>query len=413
MNQTFVPKLNQTLKQNFNRTNANSLQILACNHEQLKVYLQEQVSQNPYLHCPTIAKETDADAYLSYAQEKKSLYEEIMNQASLSKHHPDPRICEYLIFQLDGNGYFKINYKTLLRQSPYDTATLKRHLAILRSFEPHGLFSFTLKQCLKLQCRYSMRPESETAYLLCDYLEDLALHHYDNILKACELSLEELEEGYRFLKTLNPKPGANYQTDIIYLQPEFLITVENEEIKIQLLHDDLKLSFDPIDHSIESKELQAFMRKQRQQAQDLMNGIKRRNMTLLQIMQYICDIQKDFFLHQGMLQHLTLSMIAENCGFHISTVSRAIANKSFEFEHQYHTLSSMLTHGGCASCSSQELKQKIKEIIAKEDKTRPFSDEQIRQILEEQKISISRRAVANYRESCFIYNSVKRKQNKQ
>lgn len=119
---------------------------------------------------------------------------------------------------------------------------------------------------------------------------------------------------------MSPKPAANFTADSIYINPEFKITVENEKINIQLLNDDLHISFNTMDNSNESKEVQEYMKAQRAQVQNIMNSIQKRNMTLLQIMQYICDVQKDFFLHQGTIHHLTLSMIAQNCGLHISTI---------------------------------------------------------------------------------------------
>lgn len=411
MKQTILPKLDLSLKQSLHASNVKSLQILSCSNDELRVFLNETVHQNPFLHYHS-KDVIDSDAFLSYAQEGPSLYDEIMRQAETSRYQIDQKVCEYLIFQLDSNGYFQTDLSTLIKQSPFTKEQIKRHLIILRSFEPHGLFAFSLKQCLKIQCHYSSEPASETAILLCEHLEELALHHYESIMDACDISLDELEEGYDFIKTLHPKPGANYQKNTSYMQPEFKVEVIDDHIHIQHLFDDLALSFQSLEGDHQRSEVSEYLKKQRQQALEIMSSIKRRNMTLLLIMQYICEIQKDFFLHQGSLHHLTLEMIAKNCGFHISTISRALANKSFEFHQRYYSLSSMLSHGGYQDHSIKAIQEEIKSIIEHEDKNKPYSDERIRLLLQEKNIHISRRAVTKYRENCFIYNSSKRKQSK-
>lgn len=408
MKPTLIPKLDVSLKGKFNQAKSQSLKILSCNNDELRVYLNEQMQYNPYLNY-TYGSEVDSDAYLEYDHSNKNLYDEIMEQARLSKYNPNEDICEYLIFQLDSNGYFKCSYQELLKASDYPSHIIKKHIAILRTFEPHGLFAFDLRECLQIQCKLAKKPASETAFILCSYLEELALNHYDEIIAKTKLTIEQIEEGYRFIKTLNPKPAANYTTDTIYINPEFKISVEDGKINIQLLNDDLNINFNALEESNESKEIQAYLKAQRAQVQNIMNSIQKRNMTLIQIMQYICDVQKDFFLKQASINHLTLAMIAENCNLHISTISRAISNKSFEFNQQYYPIKKMLSNGGIDNVSAEEIKKKIKYIIDHENKTRPYSDERIKDILKEEGINIARRSVTKYRESLYIFNSTKRK----
>lgn len=406
MKQLLVHKPNIALKNKFNTAKSQSLKILSCNNDELRVYLNEQMNQNPYLDYHF--GNDNNDAFLEYNHSKNSLVDEIMEQARFSKYKVEEAICEYLLFQLDSNGYFKCSYKQLLANAPYPADIIRRHIAILRTFEPHGLFAFDLRECLQIQCKLAKCAASETAFILCSYLEELALHHYDEIIAQTDLTLAEIEEGYRFIKTLNPKPAANYSDDSLYINPEFAIAVNGTEIHIELLNDDLNIRFHA--EEAESKELQSYMRAQRAQVKNIMNSIQKRNMTLLQIMQFICDVQKDFFLHQGSIHHLTLAMIAKHTNLHISTISRAINNKSFLFNKQYYPLKKMLSSSGTENMSAKEIQKMIIDIIAQENKKRPYSDEQIKEMLAEQNILLSRRTVASYRESCHIFNSSKRKQ---
>ena len=57
----------------------------------------------------------------------------------------------------------------------------------------------------------------------------------------------------------------------------------------------------------------------------------------------------------------------------------------------------------------EAIQKEITQIIEKENKLKPYSDEKIRKLLEEKDIYISRRTVTKYREECFIYNSRQRK----
>jgi RNA polymerase sigma-54 factor len=60
--------------------------------------------------------------------------------------------------------------------------------------------------------------------------------------------------------------------------------------------------------------------------------------------------------------------------------------------------------------SSKNVKDKIKQFIAKEDPSFPLTDKQIAQILSEQGIVIARRTVTKYREMLGILPSSLRKQ---
>lgn len=410
MKQSLIPKPEIIQKRTFNRSKSDSLKILTLNNEELRTYLHEQISSNPYLMISSSSMDVDNDAYLAYDHNKLSLYDELFQQLQLQTKEYDAQLCEYFMAQLDGNGYFKVGRSELLAGSGCHEDKFQYHLQLLHSLEPIGAFAFDLQDCLRIQCEASEAAASETALILCDYLEDLALRHFDHIMQETQLTLEEIKEGFQFIQHCNPKPTSSYHCEITYMMPEFKIACNEGEIMIQLLNDDLSVQFDTLSSSMEGAALSSFMRSQRDQAKHLMNCIQKRNMTLLQIMQYICDVQQDFFLKHGSLKHLTLDMVAQNCGLHISTVSRAITNKSFEFEHRYYPLKKMLVSGGVKGITQDEIKKRICELIAQEDKKHPYSDEAIRKELERDGIQLSRRAVTKYREASYIFNSNKRKE---
>lgn len=328
-----------------------------------------------------------------------------MEQLHLSRNTVDERICEYLINELDSNGFFRVSHKQLLKQAPFDPAKIDKALVILRRFEPHGIFVFNLEDCLKIQCLLSKDKRKKNAIKICDHLEAIALHHYDEIANATGLDETVIKETISFIQTLNPKPASIFANNAAYLDPEFKIKVSGDKIEISLLNSDLKLSFDASD----DPNIQEYINKQRQEYKQLVSSLQKRNLTLMQIMECLCEIQRGFFIDHEPVTRCTMEMISQHCGISISTISRALSNKSFEFENHYYALKLLLSHGGNTKFSDKAIKEKIKDFIICEDKHHPLSDETIRKMLEDEGIVISRRAVAKYREALLIFNSSKRK----
>lgn len=392
-----VPNLKLEQKQKYNSTQERYLKILSLSYEELHQYIMDKTSSNPLIEYNSFI---DTDLLLQYEDySKPNLRDVLFRQLKLNNEKYDEEICEYLISCLDGNGYFKYSFEEVLEDSLWNKSEIMRHIELLRKLEPYGLFSFNLKDCLSIQCIMNEKAESETGLILCDYLEDLATHRYDAIMKKTELTREEIDEGFDFIRTLNPKPAANYSQGSTFLIPECKVSVEGEDIQVELLK---------IDFSITVIDDDSF-KQQRKEAETILSAIQKRNITLLQIMNVICNIQRNFFVHHADLHYLTLDMIAKECGLAISTISRAITNKSFEFENQYYAIKDMLVHSGTQLKNGQVIKKEIIQIIDQEDKTNPYSDEKIRKLLKEKDIHISRRTVAKYREDCFIYNSRQRK----
>ena len=151
------------------------------------------------------------------------------------------------------------------------------------------------------------------------------------------------------------------------------------------------------------------LRKLRNEAKQLLNTVQKRNLTLLQIMDTLCHIQKDFFISNSPLNYCTLEMVAKECGLHASTISRAINQKGFEFNNKYYPIKHLFCHTGFKETTSEQIKDRIMNLIYNENKTKPFSDESIKKALAKENIHISRRTVTKYREQLLIPCASKRK----
>ena len=393
MKQNITIKPELKIKQAFNSQKEQSLKILSYNTKDLKEYLFKQAQTNPFL-----TYTAEADAFLEYDHSTQSLYDKIEAELKNTNQTIPEDLYQYLISQLDSNGYFK----TTPPISYYSEKQLQQAIYILQRTEPYGCFCRNLKESLKVQCELSENPASETGTILCDYLEDLAQHNYENIMHETDLTLDEIDEGFHFIQTLNPKPAANYSTDAPILQAEIKVMYDGD-FHFEWINQNYSIQFDDMNNL--TKELKAL----RNEAKQLLNTVQKRNVTLLQIMDTLCHIQKDFFISNSPLNYCTLEMVAKECGLHASTISRAINQKGFEFNNKYYPIKHLFCHTGFKEITSEQIKQRIKYLIQLEDKTKPLSDESIKKALAKEKINISRRAITKYREQLLIPCASKRK----
>lgn len=162
-------------------------------------------------------------------------------------------------------------------------------------------------------------------------------------------------------------------------------------------------------------ETEKFLSKQEQKYNLLIKSIEQRRLTILKIMDVIVEKQVHF-LEYGYeaLKPMTLREIADELGIHESTVSRATNNKfihtpigTFELRTLF---TSKLEQNNGSDISSMKIKILLKQIIEKENKRKPYSDQKIVQFLKDkQGISVSRRTIAKYRDELNILPSSKRK----
>jgi RNA polymerase sigma-54 factor len=136
---------------------------------------------------------------------------------------------------------------------------------------------------------------------------------------------------------------------------------------------------------------------------------------MVKVMECIVRTQWEFFEKGArFLKPLTLQQVAEQIGMHESTVSRVTTNKYVQtprgvFPLKYFFSSGLDTETG-ESVSSKMAMEKIKVLIEKEDKRKPFSDQRIAELLRKEGLIVARRTVAKYRERMGILSARYRKE---
>ena len=152
------------------------------------------------------------------------------------------------------------------------------------------------------------------------------------------------------------------------------------------------------------KEAFEFIKQKIDSAKWFIDALKQRNNTLLSTMQVILDFQRDFFISgdEAKLKPMILKNIAERTGLDISTVSRVANSKHIQTQYGIYSLkyffSEGLTNDSGEEVSSREIKTILQEAISEEDKRKPYTDEQLMEVLKTKGYNIARRTVAKYRE---------------
>lgn len=402
MKNVLILKPDIVQKQSYNKSIETSLSMLGMTNKDLKLFLYNKANTNPFLSFQTVS-----DEIIDYQTSVQTLSDKILSQLSYINEKLDEDICYYLLSQIDSNGYFKCSVDELYRQSIYTKKQLKKAISILQTLEPVGCFCFSLKESLQVQSFACEEAASETAYILCSYLEDLANHNLNHIMEETQLDLYEIEEGFRFIRTLNPKPASGYASVSQYMEAEASVEVKDGKIQIQLLKQDFVIEID--EQMQKNKQIQEEYKQLYTEAKNIMNFIQKRNATLMQILQIVCQKQRDYFLHGKALQYCTMQEVAKDCNVNVSTISRAVTGKMLQFRNRYIPLRYFFVRNGNKEYSQEALIEKIKEYIKKENPKAPYSDEKLKLLLEKEEIFVSRRTIAKYREFAQIKNASKRK----
>ena len=158
-----------------------------------------------------------------------------------------------------------------------------------------------------------------------------------------------------------------------------------------------------------------FIQKRIQSARWLIESIEQRRNTLLKVARSIIEHQKEF-LDKGpeSIEPLKMQQIADRVHVHVTTVSRAVDDKWVQTPRGIFALKRFFG-GGTTTADGEEvawdtIKQKLLEIIAKEDKGNPLSDEEIVEELARSGFPVARRTVTKYRKAFRIPSSRQRKQ---
>jgi len=330
-------------------------------------------------------------------------------------------IAEYIIDELDEHGYVNDPLNVIAEALKTDVATVERALAIVQSLDPPGIGARSIEECLLLQLRRKGLGESLAARVVETSFAELKSRKYDAIRRRLSVSKEDLRGAIAEITRLDPRPRTDpVAGDPGYITPDLVIEDVDGEYVVYLNDQDVpRVRINPTYRRILSSDADSeereFISKKLKAARWIVQSIENRRRTMVRVTESIVRAQKAFF-EKGLpaLKPLTLQQIADDVGMHESTVSRVTRGKFVQtprgtFELKYFFSSGIPTDKG-APIASKAVKDAIKDIISKEDKKKPLSDQKVAEELRRMGFTISRRAVAKYRDQMRILRAGLRKE---
>lgn len=355
-----------------------------------------------------------------------SFHEYLLGQLSLMEIPEELReACELIISCIDDKGYLTCPLEEAIQGATRSVNVEEAQMALMlvQSLEPPGVGARTLEECLILQLDPRLEDYDLLKELITHHLKDIEMKRYPQLAKGMNKDIETIKRAVDFIRTLNPRPGSLFSTEpIAYVVPDVRVEYVDGRYEVILNENSAlpRLTISPIyrEH-FHQKGLDAqtrqFLQKKIESARWLIDAIEQRRSTLYKVTTKLVELQKDF-LEEGItgLKPLRMQEVADQLGIHVSTVSRAISGKHIQtprgvFEMKFFFTGGFeSTQGPTASWAA--MRQKLAEIVAKEDKSNPLSDEEIAAILRSQGINIARRTVTKYRKSIKIPSSRRRRQ---
>lgn len=440
-----------------------SIKILQLNHLELKESIEQEFQENPLLEIrenslkDEMEKEFDVDKFVSeytkitddylakekisfkrdsneddeeensfenFIHKKPNLYSHLLWQLHLERlSEKEVEIGEEIIGNIDPDGYLRCDSNEIIRNLNVSSEEFEKVLKVIQRFDPVGIASRNLKECLLVQLEVYGAPFPFLREIIENYLEDLSRKNFKKIAKELNTTPEEIEKAFNYINSLNPKPGSGFEFSPYenqMVEPDVYVVKDGDEYKVLLNRNDipslrinkkyeLLLKNDEMDVNTKN-----FIKEKIKAAYWFIKSVHQRGSTIERVAKAIVEKQRDFF-EKGIsyMKPLTLRDLADELGLHESTISRVTSNKYMMtpvglYEMKYFFGTSIRKVGG-EDVSSITIKELIKEIIENEDSSSPLSDQEISNILKAKGYNIARRTVTKYREAMNILSSSLRK----
>ncbi|NQU05642.1 MAG: RNA polymerase factor sigma-54 [Calditrichaeota bacterium] len=324
-------------------------------------------------------------------------------------------IGEEIIGNINRNGYLLVELDVIEKS----TGATSEEVAVVHKnimeYDPLGIAARNIRECLLVQLRHRQPPAPVTERILEEFWNDFINKRYEILAEKLEVDLEEIKTAFQIVSRLNPKPGEGYFDEKQnYVIPELIVSkVGNEYVvvlsdgdipnfRINQAYREMYMNKRNADKSVRD-----FLSRKLESARWFINAIHQRRTTMIRTMRAIIARQKDFFRYgPTKLKPMILANIAEDIDMDISTISRVTNGKYVQtdwgvLELKYFFSEKMETENG-DDVSNRVIKSRLKDIIGSENKLKPFSDQQLTDLLNKEGFIIKRRTVAKYREQMHI-----------
>ncbi|MFB3926570.1 MAG: RNA polymerase factor sigma-54 [Syntrophales bacterium] len=370
-------------------------------------------------------EDAEGPSWENVLTKKTSLSDYLMWQLQLSRlGERERKVGEQIIGNLDYNGYLMASIEEIASIENVEPDFVESVLGKIQEFDPPGIAARDLRECLLIQARFlgTSNPVLET--IIRDHLKDMETKNYNQIVRKLKVPLAEVLNAVLIISNMDPKPGRIYNEEKDqYIIPDVFVFKMGDDYKIIINEDGMprlrisnfyKEILGGINGSTENENCKDYIKERLHSATWLIKSIQQRQRTIYRVSESIVKYQRDFFDYGiNYLKPMVLRDVADDVQMHESTISRVTTNKYMHtprgiFELKYFFNSGISKTSG-DSIASKSVQEEIKKIIQNENKKRPYSDNEIVDILKTSGISIARRTVAKYREMMNILPSSRRK----
>jgi RNA polymerase sigma-54 factor len=292
----------------------------------------------------------------------------------------------------------------------------------VQDLDPPGVGARDLRECLMLQLEEAGLSQSVPYRLVRDCFEELIAHRWSEISKRFGISAADVQKAADEIAKLDPKPGLRFRSgDENYIIPDLIVDKIDGQYHVFLNDANLprlrlskayqEIARDKKKFEGENKE---FISNKLNSANWMIQAIEQRRQTMLKVMNYIVDRQREFF-DKGVqyLKPLTLREVAEVINMHESTVSRVTNEKFVQTPRGVLPLKFFFSSGLATAegddVSARGIKAQLQKLVQEEDPRHPLTDQAIVNILRESGVQIARRTVAKYRDQLGVLSARMRK----
>ena len=352
-----------------------------------------------------------------------SLPQHLLDQLALSElDEQDREVADVIVGNLNEAGLLDLTVNEIAGLTNTRPERVERVLAEVQALDPVGVAARDLRECLLIQLQRLGKRESLEARIVSGHLDDLLKRRFPEIARRLSVAVQDVQAAADFISTLEPRPARQFtdsvdqviQPDVVVEENElgeFVVSLNNEHVPMLRISNYYK---DLLSEPGSRGQVRDYIRDKIKGGRFFIKCIQQRQQTILNIAREIVRRQEDF-LREGAsgLRPMTMNQVAQEVGVHETTVSRATNGKYMltpqgVFEMKYFFTPGYQTEGG-SDISNESVRRAIAEVVEKEDKRHPLSDQAILEVLKERGIPIARRTVAKYREQLGILPSHLRK----
>jgi RNA polymerase sigma-54 factor len=340
------------------------------------------------------------------------------------KHSDDFKLATYLVDSLNSHGILETSLDEIAETYSFkenkwvEREELEHILHLIQQLDPPGIGARNIRECFLLQLnRLDVKDNlvKLATVLITDNYDALTAVDLEQIKINLGVDDEGLKEVLAFIAKLSIRPVSYTDQSEVTAEviiPDFIITTEDEEVKVSLHKQRSHSLFlnttwvSEMESRMQDKDKagRQYLKSKKNAAEWFIAAIQERETNMLSIMKAIVQYQKPFFLSGDimLLRPMILKDISAMVQLDISTVSRVTSNKYAATPFGNVLLKSLFSEGikdnnGDVICS-RVIRNALKDTIDAEDKKTPFTDYQLTAKLAQIGFKLARRTVSKYRE---------------